>query len=88
MKIMLTLMMLSFLTIPFVQAQSTPEELIDKFFNTYVSEGASIALDELYATNKWMQRKTDAIESLKNKFEDLPSLLGEYYGRDLLLRRS
>ena len=69
-------------------AQETPESLVDKFFDTYLSQGTSAALDEFYATNTWMDRNRDATEKLKSQFANLPSLVGDYYGRDLIVKKT
>ena len=68
-------------------AQMTPEALIDQFFETYLAQGSSAALDEFYSTNEWMTRSQDAVDNLKSQFVNLTSLVGEYHGRDLIVKK-
>jgi len=70
-------------------SQSTPKEYADKFFNDYAEQSASIALDNLYSTNEWMTRKTDAITNLKNQLEGLDQdFVGDYYGYELITQKN
>ncbi len=66
-------------------AQNTPKEIAEKFFDDYVENGASVALDNLYFTNKWINRSADAVANLKSKMEGLNlEFVGEYYGHELI----
>ncbi|MDH3711535.1 MAG: hypothetical protein OER04_16710 [Cyclobacteriaceae bacterium] len=66
-------------------AQNTPREIAEKFFDDYVEDGASVALDNLYFTNKWINRSADAVANLKSKMEGLNlDFVGEYYGHELI----
>ncbi len=61
--------------------QNSPQEIIDDFFKNYEQKGAKEALDKLYETNKWMSRKTDAVNNVKNEFARFDDeLVGKYYG--------
>lgn len=69
-------------------AQSKPEELAERFFTTYEERGSTAALDELYATNKWMNKAEDAILDLKNKMQGLnEDYVGKYYGYELIAEK-
>jgi len=69
-------------------AQSTPTEIADTFFKDYVKSGSSIALDNLYSTNKWMTRSADAIVNLKSQMEGLnDDYVGKYYGYELIVEK-
>jgi hypothetical protein len=69
-------------------AQTNPKELADVFFNDYLKNGASIALDNLYSTNKWMNRATDALTNLKSQLEGLnEDYVGKYYGYELIVEK-
>ena len=70
-----------------INAQS-PDELIKKFFNEYEEKGANNALDNLYATNKWMNRNQDAIQNLQSQLANLQALIGEYYGYEFITKKS
>lgn len=66
-------------------SQDEPREIVTKFFNAYEKDGASMALDNLYATNKWMQRATDAFTNLKSQLNGLnEDYVGQYYGYELI----
>jgi len=69
-------------------AQTSPKEMADIFFKDYKNNGASIALDNLYSTNKWMDRATDAIANLKSQLEGLnEDYVGKYYGYELIVEK-
>jgi len=69
-------------------AQKTPNDLATKFFSDYEQNGVSIALDNLYNTNKWVIRSTDAIVKLKNQMEGLnEDFVGKYYGYELIVEK-
>lgn len=48
-------------------AQKTPKDHIKEFFERYKNESISIAIDSLYATNKWVSKSSDMIIQLKSK---------------------
>ena len=65
-----------------INAQDTPESIVELFFETLEQEGVAIALDTLYQTNPWMDRNLDGINNVKTqleRFED-KDLVGDYYG--------
>ena len=65
-------------------AQTTPQILIDNFFETYKID-AGKAVKELYETNKWTERVKDDIEkiiSTVNGFNE--NYMGKYYGKELI----
>lgn len=66
----------------------TPEEIIDKFFTEYENVGADEALDNLYATSEWMGRNQDATQNVKSQLANLQSLVGTYYGREFITKKS
>ncbi len=66
-----------------------PAALVDEFFKEFVSEGSSQALDNLYATNPWMERNQDAVTNLKSKLEGLnEDFVGKFHGYDLIAEKS
>jgi hypothetical protein len=68
--------------------RSTPTEIVDTVFKDYVKSGSSIALDNLYSTNKWMTRSADAIVNLKSQMEGLnDDYVGKYYGYELIVEK-
>ncbi|WP_211217400.1 hypothetical protein [Neolewinella persica] len=71
-----------------VSAQSSPNELSEQFFKTYVEKGSSEALDELYSTNSWINKSQDAVLKLKNQIEGLnEDYVGKYYGYELITEK-
>ncbi|TDY14288.1 hypothetical protein [Meridianimaribacter flavus] len=65
-------------------AQSSPQKLIDTFFETYKKD-AGKAVKDLYATNKWTERIKDDIDKIigtVNGFTE--SYMGKYYGHELI----
>jgi hypothetical protein len=81
----LTVIILIFFTN--IYSQNTPEDLIDKFFKTYISSGSTEALSELYATNPWMERIKDDLEKVKSQLEGVINIVGDYYGKDLIVKK-
>jgi hypothetical protein len=86
--------MKSFLIVAFVMlstmgfSQNDPGEIVKKFFAEFEEQGASTALDNLYSTNEWMSRATDAITNLKSQLEGLnEDYVGKYYGYELIVER-
>lgn len=67
-----------------VCSQSSPQMLIDSFFETYKSDPGK-AVKDLYDTNRWNERikdKIDQIVGTVNGFTE--SYMGKYYGRELI----
>ena len=71
-----------------VYAQNTPKEMVGKFFEEYQDKGVSEALDNLYGTNKWMERNQDAISNLKSQMQGLSEdYVGKFYGYELIVEK-
>jgi hypothetical protein len=69
-------------------AQNEPELLAEKFFTTYEESGPTVALDELYASSKWINKAEDAVLKLKNQMEGLnEDYVGKYYGYELIVEK-
>lgn len=81
-QLLLAGLMLS-LIITETTAQTTPTEITDKFFSIY-SKDPIKAVEYAFATNKWFDKKQDAIVGVKNKIKNLTELVGDYYGYELL----
>ncbi len=79
-----TLLTLLFLTFG-LQAQDTPEKIINDFFKNYETKGPGKAIDELYATNPWTTRIQDAVNNVRTQFERFDEeLVGKYHGFEKL----
>ncbi len=65
-------------------AQRTPDELIKAFFNTYSTGKVEKAVEEIYKTNPWMSRNSDAVDNLKRQLRSAVELMGEYRGYGIL----
>ncbi|WP_035335163.1 hypothetical protein [Dokdonia sp. PRO95] len=71
-----------------LNAQSNPEQIIEDFFSDYQSKGVVQAIDNIYASNPWINTQTDAIINLKNKMSDLTEeYIGKLHGRDLITKK-
>ena len=71
-----------------VWSQNKPKEQVEKFFTEYQEQSATVAIDNLYKTNQWMNRAADAITDLKTKMEGLNNdFVGEFYGYELILEK-
>ncbi len=69
-------------------AQNKPEDVLDKFFRTYETEGSDKALDYIFSTNKWMSNSKQQIDDLKSKLKRTVELIGDYNGYELMVKRS
>ncbi|MBS1776286.1 MAG: hypothetical protein JSS64_08415 [Bacteroidetes bacterium] len=67
--------------------QTTTQEITDKFFTLYSKDPAK-AVDYGFSTNKWMDRKLDAVTDLKNKLKNLIDLCGDYCGYEMLSEKT
>lgn len=85
MKKLLILLLIS--TSATVFAQTSPQDLIDKFFTTYEKD-AGKAVKELYETNKWTERAKDDIDKIigtVNSFTE--NYMGKYYGYEIITKK-
>jgi hypothetical protein len=74
-----------FLSASKVLAQVNPKGVADKFFKDYQSLGATKSIDNLYASNKWMELSAEAVAGLKTQLEGLTvDFVGKFYGYELI----
>lgn len=67
--------------------QNSPESFITSFFEQYKSDRGE-ALANLYKTNPWISRHSDAILNIINEVEKLtPDYVGTYYGNKIILQK-
>ncbi len=77
---------ISFLSIT-AYGQTSPEDLIKNFFNTY-SKNSGKAIEDLYSTNPWSVRIKDGIEGIKKEVNSYtPEYVGKYYGYELIAKK-
>jgi hypothetical protein len=69
-------------------AQDDPQKIIDEFFTLYKNKGADTSLDYLFGTNKWMDNAKDQIKEVKLKLNATLKQLGNYYGYNLITKKS
>ena len=69
-------------------AQDDPQKIIDQFFNLYKSKGVVEAVDYVFSTNKWMEDSKDEIENVKLKLDNTVKQLGDFYGYDLITKKT
>ncbi|HSZ31825.1 MAG TPA: hypothetical protein VK772_00865 [Puia sp.] len=67
--------------------QATTNEITDKFFSLFPTE-PSKAVEYCFSTNKWYTKKIDDVVDLENKVKDLPRVVGEYLGYELLTEKT
>lgn len=73
--------MLALLLVCFSHTSFAFEGEIDKFFSLYEAGKFNEAVDAIYATNKWMDQKSDDIHNVKVQLQNLNSLVGDYHGK-------
>ena len=70
-----------------IKAQTDHMDIVDEFFTLYAIDPMK-AFDYAFATNKWMERNQDAVDNLKNQFNNLLPLIGNYRGYELIVEKS
>jgi len=56
------------------------QAIAQTFFQELATKGAVDAVDNLYATNRWISSQSDAVINLKNQLGGVGNLVGDYYG--------
>lgn len=56
------------------------ESMVARFFQELSAGKAESAVDDLYATNRWISSESDAIINLKTQLVGVGSLVGQYHG--------
>lgn len=69
-------------------AQNEPQTMIDEFFKLYKEKNSDVALDYLFNTNKWMKDSKEDVENVKSQLKNTINLLGDYYGTDLIIKKT
>lgn len=62
-----------------VNAQNLPEDQINRFFVSYKNSPEK-ALDELFATNKWLTENQGDLNNVKVQLNNTLLLIGNYHG--------
>ena len=68
-------------------AQSTPEQIMDKFFQEMVTEKPDKVIDDFYAHMPWLANIKDEIAKLKTNFKSLPDYFGKFCGQALITKK-
>jgi hypothetical protein len=72
-----------------VFAQSTPDQMVARFFDIYKTEGGSdSAVSYLFATNKYTLKLGPQLDTLKAKLRQYIDVFGQFHGYDLLTKKS
>jgi hypothetical protein len=66
--------------------QSTPDELVEKFFERY-KEDRAVAIKEAFKSNPWIDQDGDAISNLITQLNGLVELVGDYLDYEQLKKR-
>mgnify|MGYP001206608951 CR=1 FL=1 len=80
----LLLSLLSWLFCSISYAQSTPNDIVNKFFELYKKEGSDKAIDYIFATNKYAKESIEAIGQLKDNLKKTLTIEGVFWGYELL----
>ena len=74
-----------FLISPNTFGQVTPKSTAEKFFKEYQTLGVAKSIDNLYASNKWMEFSAEAVAGLKTQLDGLTiDFVGKFYGYELV----
>jgi len=85
-KIIFSLLLCCIIISVNIYAQSTPEEVIDKFFELYEKD-TDAAVDYVFSTNKWMDKHQEIEKNVKERLKKNIGLIGKYYGNELILKK-
>lgn len=69
-------------------SQSSPEEIINTFFDKYENAGSNEALDYIFSTNPWMDDSKDQIDNIKTQLTGSTKLMGQYHGYEKIASTS
>lgn len=87
MKKLTLFVLLAILALTASAQNSTPDDLVKKFFNEY-QKNTRKALDDLYATNPWTAKIKDAIDNLQRQVEGYTiDYVGKYYGYEFIAKK-
>ena len=81
--LLLTLVAIFILTISPVHAQKSEKEIVTEFFKIF-KDSPGEAMDYAFSTNPWMKRNKDATDNIKNQFNTVLPLVGNYQGYELI----
>jgi hypothetical protein len=76
------------LSLNYVRAQEVPETVTERFFELFHAQGVDDAVDYVFATNKWLTSEKAVIENIKLQLKKGISILGQYYGYELIEKKS
>lgn len=91
MKSFIHILCYSIILIGSLKAQETPTVIIERFFEEFEQQGSSVAIDNLYKSNKWVTNSKDVITQIKSKMKtelENPDFIGEYFGYEQILMKS
>jgi hypothetical protein len=66
--------------------EKTPSNIIDTFFKIYNTKGSNEALDFIFLTNKFIEKKD--VELIKERVTQYAKILGKYHNQDLVIKKS
>jgi hypothetical protein len=64
--------------------QNSPEQISNKFFDTYKKEGFDKGLDYLFSTNKYSADYKDGLVNVKQEVDNTIAKIGQFYGYELI----
>src|SRR5210317_923223 len=73
---------------PALMAQELAEDVTIHFFELYESKGSDEAVDYVFATNQWLNSERTTIDNIKTQLKKGISIIGQYYGYELIEKRS
>ena len=82
-KTLLTLLLLLGL-LNGLHAQSTPEDISNKFFDIYKKTSFDKGLDYLFSTNKYSADYQEGLVSVKQEVDNTIAKIGQFYGYELI----
>lgn len=66
-------------------AQTSYEEIVDRFFQIYSKEAPEKALDYVFSTNPYMDANSEQAKSIKTRLGTVTALIGDFYGYEKMV---
>jgi hypothetical protein len=69
------------------QAQTTPEDILNRFFFLYEKTNSDSALDYVFGTNKFLDPEKKVLNEIKNKLRNVLTVVGDYHGYEVIAKK-
>jgi len=68
--------------------ENTPQQIIETFFDLYINQNPTEAIDYIFSTNPWMEQSKHQIENVKSTLNSTLEIIGDYAGHSLITKNN